>query len=74
VRAAPGARVRVRGLWVEAPGPRRVPLGDEEMRDPAVPDALRIRGYRGAPGQPLVIEVDAPGDYEVGPDGTPRPV
>jgi len=74
VRAAPGARVRVRGRSVTAPGPRRIPLSDAEMRDPAVPAALRIRGYRGEPGDPHRIEIDRPGDYEVGPDGVIRQI
>lgn len=72
VRACPGARVTVRGLTLGEPDNPIRELTPEEFRDPGLSPILQMRGYRIDTANQLVIDIDEPGDYLVGPDGTCR--
>ena len=66
VSAVPGARVTVRGLKVTAgPSFDLVELTDAEMTSDAVPEYLRIRGYRIVDRGVVRYEIKEAGTFEI---------
>ena len=63
IRAAPGARVRVRRAVVRNAGWRIAPLSPEEAA--AAPEAVRIRGFRIHKLATRELVFDAPGEHVV---------
>lgn len=64
VNAVDGARVTVRGGFAND-GYELVRLSDEEMRNPVVPEYLKIRGYRMENRGARICTFDQPGEYVV---------
>jgi len=72
VRAVDGASLRVEGITLDEAGFHPVALTEEELADPAVPDFLKIRGYRVVAEAPLVVELEEPGEYVLDAEGLRR--
>jgi len=70
VSAVPGARVTVKDLTVPVgAGFDLVELSDAEMASTAVPEFLRIRGYRIVDRGVRKYEFNQPGEWVIGADG-----
>lgn len=64
IKACAGAKVVVKGPF-QNPGFQMVLLSEEELRDPSVPEYLRIRGYRFKDSGAAFYEFNEPGEYTV---------
>ena len=64
--------LRVKDLTLDNHGCKISALTDKEMADARVPEYLKIRGYRINTKKPLVLEINEPGNYELGADGKLR--
>jgi UDP-sugar pyrophosphorylase len=65
IRCCEGAQVRVEGVAMDRDGWRIEPLTEAEMGAGEVPDFLKIRGYRVVAEDPLILEIDGPGQFLV---------
>jgi UDP-sugar pyrophosphorylase len=65
VKAVEGAKVRVKDLRVRNGGFELVPLTPEEQTSAAVPEYLRLRGYRIVNRSAQVYAFTEPGEYDL---------
>jgi len=65
IHAGDGAKVTVKDLKVENDGFELVPLTDEEQNNNAIPEYLRIRGYRIENRAAKVCEFNKPETFEL---------
>lgn len=72
-KAAPGSSLTLSDFTASGPNFDLVPLTDEEMTSPNVPEYLRIRGYRIIDPGVKRIEVTEAGRWTAGSDGTVKP-
>jgi len=69
IKACDGAKVTVKGAF-ENEGFELVKLTEEELASDAVPEYLRIRGYRFENRAAAVYEYDTPGEYVIEAQGS----
>jgi len=72
ISTAPGVLLRIKDLEVKNNGWQFEQLTAKEMGDPKVSDYLKIRGYRLVKKDQMAINIETPGDYEIGRDGILR--
>mmetsp|Transcript_38720 Transcript_38720/g.123015 ORF Transcript_38720/g.123015 Transcript_38720/m.123015 type:complete len:157 (+) Transcript_38720:286-756(+) len=70
IRVTAGASLHVPALVVRNRGHEFVALSEEEQQSNAVPEDLRIRGYRLVRHETKVIVVDQPGSWTLASDGS----
>ena len=65
VTTGPGTKLVVRGLVVDNAGGGLVALTDAELADAAVPEAVRIRGFKYVPREERHLDFREAGDFVV---------
>ncbi|MBU0547362.1 MAG: UTP--glucose-1-phosphate uridylyltransferase [Candidatus Omnitrophica bacterium] len=74
IKVKPGVKLEIKDLEVQNNGWELVHLTPQEIQDPETPEYLKMRGYKLVKKDQKIIDIEEPGEYEIGSSGVLRQV
>ncbi len=72
VKTVEGVSLNIHDLEIRNQGSDLAEFTDEDLKEPSLPQALTMRGYKLAQKEARVLDIRKPGNYELGSDGILR--